>query len=119
MNGTGAYATVPEYIFYKKPASSVTNYVPTKTAQQNVLDIDFYTAAGVAKADVFYSPNQSVATPSGYTKVNWRLAMTQPYISGDPLKSYAHFFQPNKKELLPIALDVINSNYNLTQDYGY
>ncbi len=119
MNGTGAYVGVPEYIFYKKPASTVTNYVPTKTAQQNVLDIDFYTTGGVAKADIFYTPNQSVATPSGYTKVNWRLAVTQPYISGDPVKSYAHFFQPNKKELLPIALDVINSNYNLTQDYGY
>jgi carbonic anhydrase len=114
MNGTGAYANVPEYIFYKKVA-----YTPTKTAQQNVTDIDFYTAAGVAKADIFYSPNQSVATPSGYTKVNWRLAMTQPYISGDPVKSYAYYFQANRKELLPIALDVINSNYNLTQDYGY
>ncbi|STC94092.1 RagB/SusD family nutrient uptake outer membrane protein [Chryseobacterium carnipullorum] len=34
MNGTGAYANVPEYIFYKKPASTVVNYVPTKTAQQ-------------------------------------------------------------------------------------
>lgn len=118
MNGTGAYANVPEYIFYKKPASTVVNYVPTKTAQQNVLDMDLY-VNGIAKADVFYSPNQSVATPSGYTKVNWRLAMTQPYISGDPVKSYAHYFQPNKKELLPIALDVINSNYSLTQDYGY
>lgn len=118
MNGTGAYANVPEYIFYKKPASSVVNYVPTKTAQQNVLDMDIY-VNGIAKADVFYSPNQSVATPTGYTKVNWRLAMTQPYISGDPIKSYAHYFEPNKKELLPIALDVINSNYNLTQDYGY
>ena len=114
MNGTGAYANVPEYIFYKKVA-----YTPTKTAQQNVLDIDFYTAAGVAKADVFYSTNQSTATPSGYTKVNWRLAMTQPYISGDPVKSYAYYFQPNRKELLPLALDVVNSNYSLTQDYGY
>ena len=118
MNGTGAYANVPEYIFYKKPASTIINYIPTKTAQQNVLDMDLYTN-GIAKGDVFYNPNQSVATPSGYTKVNWRLAMTQPYISGDPVKSYAYYFQPNKKELLPIALDVINSNYNLTQDYGY
>lgn len=118
MNGAGAYANVPEYIFYKKPASTVVNYVPSKTAQQNVLDMDLY-VNGIAKADVFYSPNQSVATPAGYTKVNWRLAMTQPYISGDPVKSYAHYFQPNKKELLPIALDVINSNYSLTQDYGY
>ncbi|WP_079241495.1 RagB/SusD family nutrient uptake outer membrane protein [Chryseobacterium indologenes] len=118
MNGTGAYANVPEYIFYKKPASTVVNYVPTKTAQQNVLDMDIY-VNGINKADVFYNPNQSVATPSGYTKVNWRLAMTQPYISGDPVKSYAYYFQPNKRELLPIALDVINSNYNLTQDYGY
>ena len=119
MNGTGAYANVPQYIFYKKPASTVVNYTPSKTAQANVLDIDLYTATGVAKADVFYTPNQSVATPSGYTKVNWRLAMTQAYINGDPVKSYAYYFQPNKKELLPIALDVINSNYNLTQDYGY
>ncbi|GEJ43829.1 RagB/SusD family nutrient uptake outer membrane protein [Chryseobacterium sp. ON_d1] len=118
MNGTGAYANVPEYIFYKKPASTVVNYVPTKTAQQNVLDMDLY-VNGINKADVFYNPNQSVATPSGYTKINWRLAMTQPYINGDPVKSYAYYFQPNKKELLPIALDVINSNYNLTQDYGY
>ncbi|MDR6370140.1 hypothetical protein J2795_001317 [Chryseobacterium bernardetii] len=118
MNGTGAYANVPEYIFYKKPASTVINYVPTKTAQQNVLDMDIY-VNGINKADVFYNPNQSVATPSGYTKINWRLAMTQPYINGDPVKSYAYYFQPNKKELLPIALDVINSNYNLTQDYGY
>lgn len=45
--------------------------------------------------------------------------MTQSYISGDPVKSYAYYFQPNRKELLPIAADVINSNYNLTQDYGY
>lgn len=118
MNGTGAYANVPEYIFYKKPASTVVNYVPTKTAQQNVLDMDLY-VNGINKADVFYNPNQSVATPSGYTKINWRLAMTQPYINGDPVKSYAYYFQPNKKELLPIALDVISSNYNLTQDYGY
>ncbi|WP_312392753.1 RagB/SusD family nutrient uptake outer membrane protein [Chryseobacterium sp.] len=114
MNGTGAYANVPEYIFYKKVA-----YDKSKTAQQNITDIDFYTTTGVAKADIFYSPNQSVATPSGYTKVNWRLAMTQAYISGDPLKSYAYYFQPNKRELLPLALDVVNSNYNLTQDYGY
>jgi len=119
MNGVGAYANVPEYIFYKKPASNIVNYSPLKTAQQNVLDIDFYTNTGVDKADIFYSPNQSVATPAGYTKVNWRLAMTQPYISGDPIKSYAYYFQANRKELLPIALDVINSNYNLTQDYGY
>lgn len=118
MNGVGAYANVPEYIFYRKPASNVINYVPSKTAQQNVLDMDLY-VNGIAKADVFYNPNQSVATPSGYTKINWRLAMTQPYISGDPIKSYAHYFQPNKRELLPIALDVVNSNYNLTQDYGY
>lgn len=118
MNGVGAYANVPEYIFYKKPASNVINYVPSKTAQQNVLDMDLY-VNGIAKADVFYNPNQSVASPSGYTKINWRLAMTQPYISGDPIKSYAHYFQPNKRELLPIALDVVNSNYNLTQDYGY
>jgi hypothetical protein len=62
-------------------------------------------------------PSQD-ATPTGYTKIGWRAAVLPTYIS-DPVKGFAQYFQPNKRELLPIYSDIIQSNYNLTQDYGY
>lgn len=112
LNGTGKYVNVPSYIYYKPVA-----YDRTKSAQAMIMAMDYYTPAGTPKADVFYTP--SVAnTPTGYTKINWRVAVTGQYIS-DPAKGYAQYFEANRKELLPIYNDIIQSNYNLTQDYGY
>lgn len=112
LNGTGKYVNVPSYIYYKPVA-----YDRTKSAQAMIMAMDYYTPAGTPKADVFYTP--SVAnTPTGYTKINWRVAVTGQYIS-DPAKGYAQYFETNRKELLPIYNDIIQSNYNLTQDYGY
>jgi hypothetical protein len=111
MNGTGAYANVPLNMYYKKSP-----YDPTKTAQQNIADIDIYSTVS-DKSQVFYTPSQD-ATPAGYTKIAWRAAVLQTYIS-DPVKGFAQYFQANKRELLPIYSDIIQSNYNLTQDYGY
>ncbi|MDH6252526.1 hypothetical protein M2347_002253 [Chryseobacterium sp. H1D6B] len=111
MNGTGAYANVPLNLYYKSSP-----YDPTKTAQQNISAIDIY-YPGADKTEVFYNPSQD-ATPSGYKKIAWRSAVLTTYIS-DPVKGFAQYFQPNKRELLPIYSDIIQSNYNLTQDYGY
>lgn len=110
-NGTGQYANVPLNLYYKKSV-----YDPTKSAQQNVNDIDIFFTGG-DKSQVFYMPSQD-ATPTGYTKIAWRAAVLPTYIS-DPVKGFAQYFQPNKRELLPIYSDIIQSNYNLTQDYGY
>lgn len=110
-NGTGQYANVPLNLYFKKSV-----YDPTKTAQQNITDIDIFTTL-TDKSQVFYTPSQD-ATPSGYTKIAWRAAVLPTYVS-DPVKGFAQYFQPNKRELLPIYSDIIQSNYNLTQDYGY
>ena len=37
----------------------------------------------------------------------------------DERKGWLQYYKPNHSELLPIYQDIINTNYNLTQDYGY
>lgn len=112
QNGTGKYANVPTQIYYKD-----TPYDRTKTAQAMLMGMDFYYPPGTDKADVFYTPSPS-SVPSGYKAINWRAAINATYIN-DPMKGYAQYFEANRKELLPIYNDIIQSNYNLTQDYGY
>lgn len=112
LSGTGQYANVPSILYYKESA-----YDKTKTAQAALQAIDIYVPAGVSRSDVYYIPTPASA-PSGYKAINWRAAVNAQYIS-DPLKGYAQYFEANRKELLPIYNDIIQSNYNLTQDYGY
>ena len=52
--------------------------------------------------------------PPGYAAIAWMSALNAKYID-----NLAQGFQANKNELLPIPLTSINSNPNLTQDYGY
>ncbi|MBP7498688.1 MAG: RagB/SusD family nutrient uptake outer membrane protein [Chryseobacterium sp.] len=112
QNGTGRYANVPSIIYYK-----VTPYDRTRSAAAQISAMDYYVPAGVSKADVFYTPAPST-DPAGYLKANWRVAITADYISS-PAKGYAQYFEANRKELFPIYDDIILSNYNLKQDYGY
>jgi len=112
LSGTGQYANVPSVLYYKESP-----YDKTKTAQAALQSIDIYVPAGVNRADVYYTPTPASA-PSGYKAINWRAAVNGQYIN-DPLKGYAQYFEANRKELLPIYNDIIQSNYNLTQDYGY
>lgn len=44
----------------------------------------------------------------------WGDALNEEYIT-----SIAEFFEPNRKELLPISQSVIDNNPNLQNDYGY
>jgi hypothetical protein len=112
INGVGDYANVPLDIYYK---ASV--YDPTKTAQQNISAIDVYTI-GTDKSAVFYLPSQSTTIPAGYKKIAWRSGILPTYVN-DPSAGYAQYFQPNKRELLPIYFEFIQNNPALTQDYGY
>ena len=112
LNGTGQYANVPSYLYYK-----ASPYDRTKTAQAALGTVDIYVQPGTSRADVYYTPS-AAATPAGYTRLNWRAAMTATYIT-DPAKGYAQYFEANRKELFPIYDDIILSNYNLKQDYGY
>jgi len=112
LNGTGQYANVPSYLYYK-----VSPYDKLKTAQAALQAVDIYVQPGTTRADVYTTPSVA-ATPTGYTRVNWRVAVTADYINS-PLKGYAQYFEANRKELFPIYDDIILSNYNLKQDYGY
>jgi hypothetical protein len=115
-NGEGIYASVPETVYYK--------LTPFKkaTAGEEVNTIDFF--GGATVNEVFFKPSQS-STPTGYTSVNWRKAVSRGYIegvndAGAPEGSgYALHFVPGQSELLPIYSEIISENYRLKQDYGY
>lgn len=111
MNGTGDYANVPEFIYYK-PAP----YNPDLSAQEVVESLDVF-FAGNDESTVFYNPTPA-NIPEGYSQVGWRDGITEEYIDSER-KGFMQYFEPNRKELLPLYDDIINTNYNLTQDYGY
>lgn len=111
LNGTGAYANVPDYIYY-----TAGTYDPSQTAQQVVTNLNIY-YSGSDESEVFYNPAPS-SVPSGYSQAAWRLGIDADYISSER-KGFAQYFEPNRKELLPLYDDILNTNYNLTQDYGY
>lgn len=111
LDGNGNYANVPKYIYYK-----IGNYDPAQSAQNVVTNLDTY-FVGTDKSNVFYVPAVA-STPTGYTRINWQAAMVNTMIN-DERKGWMQYYKPNHSELLPIYQDIINTNYNLTQDYGY
>jgi hypothetical protein len=113
-DGTGAYANVPDVVYYKRTA-----FGNLPTVEQEVNTFDLF---GGNLNDVAYKKNTQTATPTGYTAVSWRNSLVNAatpdlYIGG--AEGLAHKFVPNFKELLPISQDIINENYNLKNDYGY
>jgi starch-binding outer membrane protein, SusD/RagB family len=110
MNGQGAYANLPAYV-YAKPADY--NIV---ASQQEVATLDL---SGGAPDKVLFEPGQGTSTaPAGYTTKNWRAAVNEDFLTGD-LNGYARYFEANRKELFPIYSGHLNANFRLTQDYGY
>jgi len=113
--GEGAYANVPETIYFK--LSPVLN----TTVKDDINAIPFY---GGTINEALFQPAPSTA-PDGYTSVNWRKAVSNGYIygvneDGEPDGSgYAIHFTPGQSELLPIYSEIVNENFRLKQDYGY
>jgi hypothetical protein len=109
MNGTGRYANVPDYI-YTRPTPLVNTSIPQEIATLDLL--------GGPVSKVMYEPSQVTSTPTGYTRRNWRAAVTTEQITGSR-QGFALMFEANRKELFPIYSGVLNQNFRLTQDYGY
>jgi len=79
--------------------------------------LDFPNGAPVSQA--LFTPGLGSSTaPTGYVTKNWRMAVNEDYLTGD-LKGYAIKFVPEQKELFPIPTSVVNSNYNMAQNWGY
>jgi hypothetical protein len=71
------------------------------------------TSTGLVYGNSFYAPSPSALT--GYLAVNWLSAITEALVR----TPFASDFEPNKDELLPLPLTVIqNSNGVITQDFG-
>ncbi|WBL24723.1 RagB/SusD family nutrient uptake outer membrane protein [Zunongwangia sp. HGR-M22] len=111
MNGTGEYKNVPDAIYYQP-----SDYDPSTSASQTVSNLDIF-FNGTSQANVFYQPTAE-SVPAGYSKVNWRAQIDDDYINGER-SGFAYYFQPNHSELVPFYDEIINTNYNLSQDYGY
>ncbi|ALJ00087.1 RagB/SusD family nutrient uptake outer membrane protein [Rufibacter tibetensis] len=111
MTGTGRYANVPQYVFFR-PTPLLGRNV---TARQEMLSFDLL-GGNVNK--VMYTPSTTTVAPDGYTRVSWRIAVTEAHITG-PTRGFASQFKKNQSELLPIFNGIIAQNYRLTQDYGY
>jgi hypothetical protein len=110
MNGEGRYANLPLYV-YTKPADY--NIV---SSTQEVATLDTY---GGPVSQTLFQPGLGTNTaPSGYTSAAWRSAVNEDYLTS-PVKGYAYYFEPNKKEVFPIPTGALLSNYNLTQNFGY
>ena len=74
----------------------------------------FYKAGSttVIWGNSLYKP--SPASLSGFTRINWVSSITAAWVT-----NLAQLFTPNKSELMPIPQTARESNYTLTQDYGY
>jgi hypothetical protein len=111
MNGVGRYANLPLYVYTKPAAYNLVASV------DEIKTLDF--PGGVPVSQALFTPGLGTSTaPAGYTTKNWRAAVNEDYLTGD-LKGYANKFEAEKKELFPIPTSVINTNYNMAQNYGY
>lgn len=111
MNGEGRYANLPLYVYSVASSYDLTNSVDeTKTLA----------LLGGNVSKVMFTPGEGTSTPSdkSYTAKAWRAAVNEEYLT-DKRKGYALYFEPNKKELLPIPTDALNSNFKLVQNQGY
>lgn len=111
INGEGAYANVPLYVYAKE-----SNYNLTPSVAE-VASLDLY---GGAPSTVLFAPGLGSATaPTGYTLKNWRKALTEDNAVSGISTGFATYFEANKKELFPYPKTALNENPNMAQNYGY
>jgi starch-binding outer membrane protein, SusD/RagB family len=111
MTGAGRYANLPLYVYTKAaPYNLVTSVEEVKTLDFN---------GSIPPSQALFTPGLgSTTVPSGYTLKNWRAAVNEDYLTSE-VKGYVIKFEANKKELFPIPNSVVNTNYNMSQNYGY
>lgn len=111
MNRTGRYANVPTVVYFKP-----TTYDPSATSATVIAGMDF--PNGLKASEVFFTPQALTAAPAGYTSKAWATATNELDITGTS-SGFATFFVPNSRELFPLHIDILTTNYKLKQDYGY
>ncbi len=94
MNGEAPYENVPPQLVWRNDGEDY-----------EILNLDFpMDSAQIADRD---TATWTEVTP-------WAEDITEEYIN-----SIAEFFEPDRKELLPIHQSIVDVNVNLSNDYGY
>jgi hypothetical protein len=94
MNAESPYEIVPRKVVWRNEGENI-----------EYLNLHFnMDSAEIADRDSLYWPNVT----------DWADHVTAGYIA-----SIAEFFEPNRKELLPIHQSILDANPNLKNDYGY
>lgn len=94
MNREGPYQDIPSKIVWRNEGEEIETL-------NFYYDLD---SASIADRDSLMWPNVS----------DWADDVTDDFIN-----SIAEFFEPNRKELLPIHQSIVDANPNLKNDYGY
>jgi hypothetical protein len=104
--GAGAYANVPDTIYWKNNGEEIQFYAGTNTA---------------TTAQPFWQPKQKPSPTTGWTATPWRTYLATNVIDGKPLRTgMASFFVTGKSELFPFDQATIASYQgNLVQNPGY
>lgn len=94
MNGEAPYESIPRKVVWKQNG-----------ANMEFLNWDYVMdSVAIAERDTIEWPNVT----------DWADDLTEEFIL-----DVAAYFEPNKKELLPIHQSVVDTNPNLKNDYGY
>ena len=94
MNGEAPYENVPPALVWRNDGEDY-----------ELLNLDYpMDSAQIAERDTAAWPEVTA----------WGEDITEEYIN-----SIAEFFEPNRKELLPIHQSIVDVNVNLSNDYGY
>lgn len=111
IDGTGVYASVPNYVYAKEA-----NYNLTPSVTE-VATMDLF--GGTPNVVLFAPGLNSTTAPTGYTVKNWRKALTTENQITSISTGFALYFEANKKELLPYPKTALNENPNMVQNFGY
>ena len=111
MNGEGAYASVPKYVYVKPAVYNLVN------SQQEFQTLTVY---GTDVNAVLFQPGlgSSSAPSGGYITKNWRASLNEEYITGNST-GFATYFESNKKEVFPFHQTILLQNTNTEQNFGY
>jgi len=104
--GTGAYANVPDSVFWKNNGEEIQIYGGTNTA---------------TNAQPFWRPRQTPSPRTGWTALAWRANLSQNIIDNKPMSAgVGYLFVSGKSELYPFDQATIDSYQGrLSQNPNY
>lgn len=115
--GIRKYDLIRWNLLAQKIEETIANYTKMLNRQAPYDKVPQHMFYKTGSTTVVFGNSLYKASPSaltGFTRVNWVASITSAWVT-----NVAQLFTPNKSELMPIPQSAIESNYRLSQDYGY